>query len=116
MSALDFPTASVEPLEEDLVEGGRYATGAQAADHGLVVLALGHPYWLVETPEGYRLLIERKAATAARIHLAAYDRESARWPPPPIADPWTPGKADFITPLLWAVTVLAVFQASGKLS
>lgn len=91
-----------------------YATEGRAAERGLVVLALGHPYWLVAAPEGFRLLVERDTATAARPHLAAYERESTRWPPPPITDPWTRGKTDVITPLLWAVTVLVVYYSGEK--
>lgn len=114
MSALDFPEANPEPLEDALVEAGVYPTEAAAAAHGLVILALGHAYWLVEGPEGFRLLIAREAQAAARAHLAAYDRESTGWPPPPISDPWRPGKTDAITPLLWAATVLALFEVSGR--
>src|SRR5882724_2783890 len=96
MSAPDLPPASPNPFDEDLVEAGVYPSATRGAAHGLVILAMGHPYWLVETPEGYRLLIEREFADLARHHLTAYDRESARWPPPPIADPWTPNKTEFI--------------------
>lgn len=111
MSALDFPPAdSIAPAVEDLVEVGAYATAAQAAEHGLVVLAAGYPYWLAESGEGFRVFTERAAAPTARAHLLAYERESTHWPPPPITDPWTPRKMDLITPLLWAVTVLVVFR------
>lgn len=114
MSALDPPPAGTADSDDVLVEAGTYATAEQGAAHGLVVLATGHPYWLEESSAGFRLLIERKCADLARPQLAAYDRESTRWPPPPIADPWTPRKLEYITPLLWAVTVLALFQAGGK--
>jgi membrane associated rhomboid family serine protease len=90
-----------------------YATHEQAAQHGLVVLALGHPYWLLESPGGFRLLVEPAVALAARAQLAAFDRESLRWPPPPIRDPWIGTKVDLLTPLLWTLTVLAFFQASA---
>src|SRR5258707_9892707 len=114
MAASDLPSVGTEQLDDDLVEAGLYASARQAAAHGLVVLAMGHPYWLVEAPEGFRLLVEREWADLARRHLAAYDLESTRWPPAPIVDPWTPGKIEFITPLLWAVTVLVLFQAGGR--
>jgi rhomboid protease GluP len=114
MSALDLAETNPEPLEADLVEAGVYPTSAAAAEHGLVVLALGHPYWLLDGPEGIRLLIERNAEVAARAHLTAYDRESAGWPPPPITDPWLPGETDLITPLLWAATVLLVFEFTSR--
>jgi membrane associated rhomboid family serine protease len=114
MSALDFPEASSDPHEADLVEAGAFPTAAEAAEHGVVVLALGHPYWLLETPEGFRLLIEREAAPAAYPHLAAYHRERMRWPPPPILDPWKPRKTELLTPLLWAAIVLAAFEFTGR--
>lgn len=114
MSALDFPEANSEPLEADLVEAGVFPTEADAAERGLVILALGHPYWLVEGAGGFRLLIERSAAPAAQSHLAAYDRERTRWPPPPITDPWSPRKTDIVTPLLWAASVLGVFEVTRK--
>lgn len=113
MSALDLPEAGPGTLEDSLVEVGRYATNADAAARGLVVLASGHPYWLMETSDGIRLMVERAAALVAGEHLAAYERESARWPPPPIADHWTPGKTAIISPLVWAVAVLAIFHATG---
>jgi rhomboid protease GluP len=114
MPALDFPEANPEPLDADLVEAGVYATAREAAERGLVVLALGEPYWLHATPGGYRLLVERGTAQAARAQLEAFERESARWPPPPITDPWRPGKTDLVTPLLWAATVLAVFEFTTR--
>jgi membrane associated rhomboid family serine protease len=112
MSAIDIPEITGEPLECDLVEVGAYQTLEQAAEHGLVVLASGHPYWLLSDAHGYRLLTGREAVQEARYHLAAYDRESTGWPPPPITDPWLPGKTDLLTPFLWAGTVLAVFNYS----
>lgn len=92
------------------MEAARYATAEQGAAHGLVVLATGQPYWLEETVDGFRLLVERSGLACAQRHLAAYDRESLRWPPPPIADPWTPRTFEYLTPLLWSAAVLALFR------
>lgn len=80
MPALDLTSAVPDPVDDDLVEAGVYATAEQGAAHGLVVLATGNPYWLEESPSGHRLLIERRAAVVARRHLIAYDQESRRWP------------------------------------
>jgi rhomboid protease GluP len=112
MDAVDVSLANPESLEADVVQAGAYATEAEAAEHGLVVLALGFPYWLQEDSAGVRLLIEREAAAVAQRQLAAYDRERIGWPPPPIADPWRPGKTDAFTPLVWAATVLVIFNLS----
>jgi membrane associated rhomboid family serine protease len=113
MSAPELSPAGTIATDDALVEAGTYATAEQGAAHGLVVLATGNPYWLEPGPGGFRLLVEREGADLVRRHLAAYDRESRRWPPPPITDPWTPGKFEYITPLLWAVTVLALYQQGG---
>jgi rhomboid protease GluP len=112
MSAFDDSIMAIDPVETDLVEAGHYPTEADARAHGLVVLSLGHPYWLVEAANGFRVLIEPAIAGSARAHLAAYDREALRWPPAPTADPWIPKSFDPITPLLWALSVLLVFEVS----
>jgi membrane associated rhomboid family serine protease len=96
----------------DLVEAGNYPTPAEGFDHGLVVLALGAPYWLVPHDGGYRLLVEPPAADAAREQLACFDRESVNWPPPAAENP-APRRYEMATPLLWAVSVLLVFCAQG---
>jgi rhomboid protease GluP len=114
MSAIEQPGAIDELPPDGLVEAGIYPSASQAAEHGLVVLAAGHPYWLVPGPAGHRLLVERGAAEDVRHHLAAYARERVRWPPPPIADHWNAGRAEILTPLLWSATVLAIFHASGR--
>ena len=105
MATLDIPEINPEPLTGDLAVAGVYRTEEEAADHGLVVLAMGYSYWLSSGPDGVRLLIEPAAMDVARAHLAAYDRESIGWPPPPITDPWRPVRLDLFTPLLWAAAV-----------
>jgi rhomboid protease GluP len=113
MPALETSENYPAPSDEgDLVEVGVYGSASDAAERGLVVLAAGYPYWLAEAPEGCRLLVEREAVDASRYHLAAYEREKTGWPPPPITDPWRPRKTDLFTPLLWAVSVLAIFNYS----
>lgn len=113
MSVVEPPTTAPEPLPDGLVDAGVFATSAEAAEYGLVVLAAGHPYWLVESPEGHRLLVESAAAADAGRHIAAYRRESQGWPPPPITDPWAGRRAEILTPLMWAAAVLALFHLGG---
>jgi membrane associated rhomboid family serine protease len=96
----------------DLVEAGIYAQGDDGFAHGLVVLAMGRECWLVPAPEGHRLLVEPAVLAQAREQLARYDRESAHWPPRPIATPPT-HSVDFFTPALWAAGVLVVFALQG---
>lgn len=103
--------ALADEMPTDLVEVGVYPTSGAGFDHGLVVLAVGRPYWLVPSPEGHRLFVEPQDAARVREQLARYDRESMRWPPPPM--PMGDGlthATDLITPLVWAVAVLAIFQ------
>jgi len=99
-------------MSEDLALAGTYASSAEGFDHGLVVLAMGLSYWLVRDESGYRLLIEGWAAEPVREQLEKFDRESLRWPPPPL--PLSTRKAEFTTPLLWTLVVLAAFTAQTR--
>lgn len=100
-------------MPADLVEVGAYASAREAFDHGLVVLALGRPYWLLESPEGQRLLVEPGIAGRVREQFVKYHRESMRWPPRPLELGPVHG-TDLITPLLWAVAMLAIFHFQGS--
>jgi len=94
-------------IPADLAEAGAYLTAGDGFDHGLVVLAMGRPYWLVPSGGGFRLLVERPEIDAVRGELACFDRESVGWPPrPPAAGPAR--GFEFATPLLWALVVMAV--------
>ncbi len=101
--------ATLEPLPADLAEAGAYRTFAEGSEHGLVVLAMGAGYWLVPSDDGFRLLVEPGVAAAAREQLARFDRESLRWPPPPIADDPVAPRFELLLPLLWACSVLGLF-------
>ena len=99
-----------ERLPDDLSEAGVYPTTQEGFDHGLVVLALGHACWLMPFDTGYRLLVETSRVTRVRAELMSYDRECVGWPPPVASAGPTMVRLDFVTPLLWALTVLAVFR------
>src|SRR5215213_4246732 len=71
---------------EDLVEVASYGTYVEGSNHGLVILAMEHPYWLVPAAHRVRLLVEPEIAAAARHQLRCYERESAGWPPHPVRD------------------------------
>jgi len=111
----DLAPAAVAPEElppADLAEVGRYRSASAGFDHGLVALALGQPYWLVPADEGYRLLVAPEAAEALRDQLARFDRESVDWPPEP--ERMVPAaRLDLLTPLLWALAVVAVFSGQS---
>jgi membrane associated rhomboid family serine protease len=97
----------------DLAEAGVYATAAAGFDHGLVVLAMGQPFWLVPSEAGYRLLVEPAALAAVGGQLTCFDRESLGWPPRGAAEARPARRLELFTPLLWALVVLAVFWGQG---
>ncbi len=113
MSALDPPDSPTDSTPSDLLEAGVYASARDAAERGLVVLATGSAYWLEPRPDGYHLLVQKSVAAHVRSQLAKFERERVGWPPPPLTDPWSPRQAGWITPLLWAVSVLVVYHLSG---
>jgi len=98
----------------DLAEAGTFPTAREGFDHGLVVLALGHPYWLVPGGRGYILLVEPRDIDCIRTELECFDRESMDWPPRPAGGGGSARRQEFATPLLWGLCVLAVFLAQSK--
>ena len=94
---------------EALSEVGAYPTAADGFDHGLVILAMGRPYWLMPAGDQYRLLIEAAAADEAREQLASFDRESSQWPPRPAAATAPARRLELATPLFWGLAVSAVY-------
>jgi len=109
-----MPGADPERVSDDLAEAGVYPTSAAGFDHGLVVLAMGRPYWLVPSDVGFRLLVEPSAIAEAHEQLECFNRESIGWPPRPAAPEAPARKIEFFTPLLWALTVLAVFCGQNE--
>jgi membrane associated rhomboid family serine protease len=105
-ASADVATGELPP---DLVEVGCFPSHAAGAEHGLVVLAMGGDYWLVPSPEGWRLLVDNRLAERAREQLARFDRESVGWPPRPVFTGPALPSPDFFTPLLWSLAILAVF-------
>lgn len=94
----------------DLVTAGIYGSAEAGFDHSLVVLALGQVCWLLPSPAGYRLLVKPSVAARAQAELASYDRESAGWPPRVAPDVPALPRLELVTPLLWALVVMAVFR------
>lgn len=103
--------ASDSPLPADLAEAGTYASEKEAHEHGLVVLALGYPYWLVPYEGGYRLLVEPSSLEASRRHLTLYARERRRWPPALLVPPDVRAPASVVPPLLWVLVTIGAFRA-----
>lgn len=108
--------ASVESSElppADLVEAGVYPNAQDGFDHGLVVLALGWPYWLLPAETGFRLMVEPQVAAPVREQLDRYDRESIAWRSHLREEPVPPGQAGGFSLLIWVLLLLASFWAQG---
>ncbi len=103
------PSPAPEPPgSPGLAEVGRYATEREAADHGLVVLAMRLGYWIEPVAEGYSLRVAATSADEVRAQLALYDRESAGWPPR--LRPLARLRFSWIVPLGWAISCAIVFR------
>jgi len=112
MAASDTMLDALRPDErppDDLAEVGAYRTTKEGFDHSLVVVALGYDCWLMPSDAGFRLLVESSAATRVRAELADFERESRGWPPRSATDAPAMARLDLVTPLLWALVLLAVY-------
>ena len=98
---------------ETLAVAGTYATQAEGFERGLVVLSMGLAYWLVPAAEGYSLLVESRFAEPVRGEISCFERESVDWPPRPVVPQGSKWGRAMVTPLLWALAVLAVFDAQN---
>ncbi len=112
LPGMSVPESMASPpdaeVPDHLVEAGRYASDRDAFEHGLVILAAGHSCWLVPRPGSHQLLVEPATLDQAREQLLRFDRESLGWPPAAINLPFS-YPLDLLTPLIWAVLVLALF-------
>lgn len=113
----EFPealSAAPEPtFPEGTVDAGVYASHAEGFERGVVVLAMGEACWLVEADGLHHLRVEAAAAGAVRHQLSCYERESVGWPPPPVVDFVPPRRHAPLSPLLWVLSIFAVFWAQG---
>jgi membrane associated rhomboid family serine protease len=113
--APESSTAATDPRDpEPLIEVGVYASTREGFEHGLVALALGLPFWLVPVDGGARLMVEPDAAERVREQLRWFDEENARGRMPPAITPPAVRRADFVTPLLWALGVMASFRLQAE--
>jgi len=106
--------ADSERVPEKLAEAGVYKTPGEGFEHGLVVLAMGSPYWLVPSSSRFPLLVEPDSVDQAREQLARYDLESEHWPPRPREDPRSRHGADLATPLVWACLATAAYACQTR--
>ncbi len=108
------PDTTDDRLPDDLMEVGSYATFAAGSERGLVVLAMGEPYWLVPSEQGHRLFVEPRILDRVRDQVARFERESIGWPPRPIWEGVPTYETGILTPLLWALSLSAFFHAQGE--
>jgi membrane associated rhomboid family serine protease len=99
------------PAPDGRAAAGVYRTYRDGFEHGLVILAMGRPFWLVPEAGGFRLEVEPEVIPGAAEQLARFDRESAGWPPPAESAPPSSGPAEWMLPLLWGLAVVAAFRA-----
>lgn len=105
-------TCMAPPDGEVRQVAGCYRTHTEAFDRALVALAINCAVWLELTEGGWRLLVEPQDLVRVRTELEYYDREQLHWPPQsPNVAPAADGP--FLTPLLWAATILGVFWLQG---
>jgi membrane associated rhomboid family serine protease len=107
------PTDLHEPdVSEDLAEVGRYADPAEAHEHGLVILAMREPYWLMPADESgrYSLCAAAGAATTINREIEVYEEEksSARVPRPDEHEVFRHSPAWSLC-ALWAAALLCGF-------
>lgn len=115
MSSPDHtPDPADDRLPDDLLEVGSYATFAAGSERGLVVLAMGEPYWLVPSAGEYGLLVEPRIVERVRDQVARFERESIGWPPRPVWEGVPTHETRPLTPLLWGMVVAALFHAQGE--
>ena len=90
---------------------GRYPSAQAGLEHSLVVLAMDRECWIESGREEARLWVRDEDLTTVREQLELFDRESVDWPPPALApEPALRTRQGLFPPLLWALTVTAVFR------
>ena len=107
---VSLETAGV-PWPDSLVPVGEFSSYAEGSERGLVVLAMGLPYWLVAVENRFVLLIERGSEAAVADQLARFEREIVGWPPAPFQPAAARGGAPLLTPVLWGLSLIAAFGA-----
>ncbi|RME67967.1 MAG: rhomboid family intramembrane serine protease [Verrucomicrobia bacterium] len=81
-TAPELPEPPRSEYGDPLAVIGRFTSRTEAADRGLVVLAMGFGYWIFPDPAGgWLLCVEPAIADAAREQIRRSARENAHWPP-----------------------------------
>jgi membrane associated rhomboid family serine protease len=109
------PVGTVEGQRapEVLSEAGTYSTQEEGFERGLVILSMGLAYWLVPSAGRYSLLVESEFADPVHEQIACFEREKVDWPPRAVVTQSLRWGRAMLTPLVWALVVLAVFDAQN---
>ncbi len=97
----------VAGLPDGLVAVGKFLSPSEASERGLVILAMGLPYWLMAEPHRFTLFVESDGEPAVRDQLARFECESVGWPPAPVTAGGTTHGLPMVGPLLWALSAIA---------
>ena len=96
----------------DLTEVGRYHDLALAHEHGLVILAMHEPYWVMpaEKPHAYSLLARIGAVSGIAQEIRAYEQEKAEAlsSPSPVETPF-PHPAGWHVWTIWMLLLVGCF-------
>jgi membrane associated rhomboid family serine protease len=95
---------------EGLVRAGRFASMREAAEHGLVVLAMGLSYWMEPVPDGFEIWVDAAELEAVKREFELNDRANVNWPPPRVEPVASRVPAPWFTPLLWAAAIVWAFR------
>jgi membrane associated rhomboid family serine protease len=95
----------------DLACAGVFSRRQVADEFGLVILAMGLPYWMQEAAGEFGLWVEPAQLGAVRREFALYEEANANWPPRPVVLPSQRLVMPWGGPLVWAAVVIWVFGA-----
>jgi len=93
---------------EAMAEAGRYARLAEANERALVILSMGHGYWLFKDGAQFVLCVESRHKAAVARELDKFEMENR--------SPWPSARAEFLIPPLslfvfsWVMTLFFLLQ------
>ena len=73
-------TETQEYFPDDLVTVGQYRKPRQANDDTLLILSMGHAYWMIPVESGYEVRVEAAVAGEVIRQLQRSRRENRFWP------------------------------------
>lgn len=112
-TAAELEVVAAQDCPEERIPVGNYQSACEAADRGLVILALGRCYWLEAAETGHSIWVERAHEAAVRAQLERYEAECAHWPPRPLElAARSPSSGLLLT--VWALALVSSFWAQQR--